>query len=112
MKRLPVFAPDRRLDALIVLGQPVFSDIACASFSIYVLHRSYETKFVSEASFMVVAVNLFALHIFTDQQLGVIIQGKEITQHRERVETLDSLPPDRRRSILYAELVRPHSPVK
>jgi hypothetical protein len=73
------------VDALLVLGQSVFSDIACASFNIYVLHRSYEAKFVSEAyssyedlSFMVVAVSLFGLHIFTDHQLGVIIyKGKK-----------------------------------
>jgi len=87
MKRLPVFRPDRRVDALLVLGQSVFSDIACASFNIYVLHRSYEAKFVSEAyssyedlSFVVVAVNLFGLHIFTNHQLGVIIyKGKKST---------------------------------
>jgi hypothetical protein len=85
MKRLPIFTPNRRVDALLVLGQSVFRDIACASFNIYVLHRSYEAKFVSEAyssyedsSFMVVAVNLFGLHIFTDHQLGVIIyKGKK-----------------------------------
>ena len=85
MKRLPVFNPNRRVDALLVLGQSVFSDIGCASFNICVLHRSYEAKFVSNAyssyedpSFMVVAVNLFGLHIFTDHQLGVIIyKGKK-----------------------------------
>ncbi len=85
MKRLPVFTPNRRVDALLVLGQSVFSDIACASFNIYILHRSYEAKFVAEAyscyedrSFMVVAVDLFGLHIFTDHQLGVIIyKGKK-----------------------------------
>ena len=84
MKRLPIFKPNRRVDALLVLGQSVFSDIGCASFNICVLHRSYEAKFVSNAyssyedpSFMVVAVNLFGLHIFTDHQLGVIIyKGK------------------------------------
>jgi hypothetical protein len=85
MKRLPVFRPNRRVDALLVLGQSVFSDIACASFNIYVVHRSHEAKFVSgayssyeDSSFMVVAVNLFGLHIFTDHQLGVIIyKGKK-----------------------------------
>src|SRR5204862_6415694 len=78
--RLPRFTPDRRIDALLVLGQSVFSDIACASFSICIVHRAYEAKFVTEAyssyedgSFMVVAVNLFALHEFTEHQLGVII---------------------------------------
>lgn len=84
MKRLPVFRPNRRVDALLVLGQSVFSDIVCASFNIYVVHRGHEAKFVSgayssyEDSFMVVAVNLFGLHIFTDHQLGVIIyRGKK-----------------------------------
>ena len=85
MKRLPIFTPNRRVDALLVLGHSVFRDIACASFNIYVLHRSYEAKFVSEAyssyedsSFMVVALDLFGLHIFTDHQLGVIIyKGKK-----------------------------------
>jgi hypothetical protein len=35
MKRLPRFRPDRRVDALLVLGQSVFRDIGCASFNIY-----------------------------------------------------------------------------
>jgi hypothetical protein len=80
MKRLPVFTPNRRVDALLVLGQSVFRDIACASFNIHILHRSYEAKFVpgayssyEDSSYTVVAVNLFGLHIFTDHQLGVII---------------------------------------
>jgi len=80
MTRLPRFSPNRRVDALLVLGQSVFSDIACASFSICIVHRAYEAKFVTEAyssyedgSFMVVAVNLFALHELTEHQLGVII---------------------------------------
>src|SRR6266568_3873481 len=30
MRRLPRFTPNRRVDALMVLGQSVFSDIACA----------------------------------------------------------------------------------
>ena len=85
MNRLPVFKPNRRIDALLVLGQSVFSDIACASFNIYIIHRSHEAKFVAEAysfyedqSFMVVAVNLFGLQIFSDHQVGVIIyKGKK-----------------------------------
>ena len=85
MKRLPVFTPNRRVDALLVLGQSVFRDIECASFSIHVIHRSYEANVITgayssheDSSFMVVAVNLFGLHIFTDHQLGVIIyKGKK-----------------------------------
>ena len=85
MNRLPVFKPNRRVDALLVLGQSVFSDIACASFNIYIIHRSHEAKFVAEAysfyedqSFMVVTVNLFGLQIFSDHQVGVIIyKGKK-----------------------------------
>jgi len=85
MNRLPVFKPNRRVDALLVLGQSVFSDIACASFNIYIIHRSHEAKFVAEAysfyedqAFMVVAVNLFGLQIFSDHQVGVIIyKGKK-----------------------------------
>ena len=89
MTRLPRFKPNRRVDALLVIGQSVFSDIACASFNIYIVHRTHEAKFVAEAyssyedgSFMVVAVNLFALHLFTDHQLGVIIyKGRKVAQH-------------------------------
>jgi len=85
MSRLPLFKPNRRVDALFVLGQSVFADIACASFNIYIIHRSYEARFVAEAyssyedrSFMVVAVNLFGLQTFTDHQLGLIIyKGKK-----------------------------------
>jgi hypothetical protein len=80
MNRLPIFKPNRRIDALLVLGESVFSDIAFASFNICLVHRSYEAKFVAGAyssyedqSFMVVAVNLFGLHIFSDHQVGVII---------------------------------------
>jgi hypothetical protein len=80
MNRLPIFKPNRRIDALLVLGESVFSDIACASFNICLVHRSYEAKFVAGAyssyedqSFMVVSVNLFGLHIFSDHQVGVII---------------------------------------
>ena len=69
-------------------------DIACASFNIYALHRSYETKFIREAysdyedsSFIVVAVNLFGLHIFTDHQLGVIIyKGKKSPTSNQSLE--------------------------
>ena len=80
MRRLPQFTPNRRVDALLVIGQSVFKDIACAAFNIYIVRRSHEAKFVAEAyssyedkSFMIVAVNLFGLHVFTDHQLGVII---------------------------------------
>jgi hypothetical protein len=94
MKRLPVFTPNRRVDALLVLGQSVFRDIACASFNIYALHRSYEAKFIREAysdyedsSFIVVAVDLFGLHIFTDHQLGVIIyKGKKSPTSNQSLE--------------------------
>jgi hypothetical protein len=94
MKRLPVFTPNRRVDALLVIGQSVFRDIACASFNICVLHRSYEAKFIREAysdyedsSFMVVAVDLFGLHIFTDHQLGVIIyKGKKSPTSNQSLE--------------------------
>jgi hypothetical protein len=94
MKRLPIFTPNRRVDALLVLGQSVFRDIACASFNIYILHRTYEAKFVAEAysdyedsSFMVVAVDLFGLHIFTDHQLGVIIyKGKKSPASNQSLE--------------------------
>ena len=35
MKRLPVFTPNRRVDALLVIRQSVLRDIACASFNIW-----------------------------------------------------------------------------
>src|SRR5437667_9822760 len=47
MNRLPVFKPNRRVDALLVLGQSVFSDIACTSINIYIIHRSHEAKVVA-----------------------------------------------------------------
>ncbi len=80
MIRLPRFRPDRRIDALLVLGQSVFSDINCASFNIAVVHRDHEAVFIKGAyssyedpSFMLVAVNLFALDYFVDHRIGVII---------------------------------------
>jgi len=80
MKRLPPFRPDRRVDALLVLGQSVFRDIACASFNIYIVNREHEAHFVEQAyssyeagDFMLVAVNLFKLERFTSHELGVVI---------------------------------------
>jgi len=80
MKRLPRFRPDRRVDALLVLGQSVFRDIACASFHIYIVNRDHEAQFVDHAyssyeagDFMLVAVNLFNLERFTNHELGVVI---------------------------------------
>jgi len=80
MKRLPPFRPDRRVDALLVLGQSVFRDIACASFNIYIVNRDHEAQFVQHAyssyeagDFMLVAVNLFKLECFTGHELGVVI---------------------------------------
>jgi hypothetical protein len=88
MSRLPVFTPNRRVDALLVLGQSVFRDIGCASFNVYIIHRRHEAKFVAEAyssyeddSFMVVAVHLFGLEIFIDHQVGVVIyKGRRLPQ--------------------------------
>jgi DNA modification methylase len=67
--------------------QSVFRDIACAAFNIYIVNRNHEASFVADAyssyedkSFMVVAVNLFGLHVFTDHQLGVIVyKGRKAT---------------------------------
>lgn len=80
MKRLPRFRPDRRVDALLVLGQSVFRDISCASFHIYIVNRSHEAQFVDHAyssyeagGSMLVAVNLFNLERFTNHKLGVVI---------------------------------------
>ena len=87
MSRLPVFTPNRRVDALLVLGQSVFRDIGCASFNVSILHRSHEAKFVAKAytsyeddSFMIVSVQLFGLQIFTDHQVGVVIyKGRKLS---------------------------------
>src|SRR6266480_8012572 len=49
MTRLPRFTPDRRVDALVVLGESVFSDIAYASFNISIVHRTYEPAFIAAA---------------------------------------------------------------
>jgi hypothetical protein len=80
MRRLPKFNPDRRIDALLVLGQSVFKDIEAVGFNIDILNRTQEAAFIENAyssyedkSFMVVAVNLFRLHLFTEHQIGVII---------------------------------------
>ncbi len=87
MQRLPKFTPNRRIDTLLVLGQSVFSDIECAGVNIYIVNRSHENAFVAGAyssyedeSYMVVALNLFRLHVFTDHQLGVIIYKGRKTQ--------------------------------
>jgi hypothetical protein len=80
MKRLPRLTPDPRLDALLVLGQSVFRDIGCASFNISLLHRGWESGFITDAyssyeggSFMLVAVHLLPLARFPDQNVGVVI---------------------------------------
>jgi hypothetical protein len=84
MKRLPPFRPDRRVDALLVLGQSVFRDIACASFNVCIVNRDHEAQFVEHAyssyeagDFMLVAVNLFRLEHFTSHELGVVIYKGE-----------------------------------
>jgi hypothetical protein len=86
MRRLPQFTPDPRLDVLQVLAQSVFSDVGYLAFHIYIMHRSHETAFLTNAyssyedkSFMLVTVNLFRLEFFTDHQLGMIIYKRRVT---------------------------------
>ena len=80
MTRLPQFTSDPRADALLVLGQSAFRDVGYLAFNIEIIHRTHEPAFLTHAysfyedkSYMLVTVNLFALHAFTDHQLGVII---------------------------------------
>jgi hypothetical protein len=87
MARLPQFTPDRRADVLLVLAQSVFSDVGYLAFNIYIIHRSHEPAFLTQAyscyeekSYMLVTVNLFGLEFFTDHQLGVIIYKRRVTK--------------------------------
>jgi hypothetical protein len=48
MIRLPPLRPDRRVDALLVLGQSVFRDSACASFNVCIVDVA--PNFVSRAA--------------------------------------------------------------
>ncbi len=80
MKRLPLFTPDGRADAIVILGQSVFSNIRCAAFNSYILHRNHESAFLGDAystyengSFTLVAVNVFGLEFFPDHQIGMIM---------------------------------------
>jgi hypothetical protein len=80
MRRLPLLSSDPRVDTLLVLGQSVFRDIGCASFSISILHQSCESGFIDGAyssyedgSFALVAVHLFPLERFPEQKVGVVI---------------------------------------
>lgn len=80
MNRLPRFTPDGRATTVIVLGQSVFSNIRCAAFNSHILHRDYEEAFLIDAyssyedgSFMLVAVNVFALDLFPDHKVGVVV---------------------------------------
>jgi hypothetical protein len=80
MRHLPRLSLHPRVDTLLVLGQAVFRDIGCASFSISILHRTCESAFIDDAyssyedrSFMLVAVHLFPLVRFPAQKVGVII---------------------------------------
>jgi hypothetical protein len=80
MTRLPRFTRDRRANTIIVLGQSVFSNIRCAAFNSYILHRNHESAFLRDAysayedrSFTLVAVNVFGLDFFPDHKVGMII---------------------------------------
>ncbi len=84
MNRLPRFTPDGRADIIVILGQSVFSNIRCAAFNSYILHRNHEAAFLKDAyslyedeSFMLVTVNVFGLDLFPDHKVGVIVyKGK------------------------------------
>jgi hypothetical protein len=80
MARLPRYTPDGRADAMVILGQSVFHGIACASFASYILHRSHENAFIADAYsayedqlFTLVTVNVFALDLFPNLKVGVIV---------------------------------------
>ena len=80
MTRLPRFTPDGRVDTIVVLGQSLFSNIRCAAFNSYILHRNHESAFLGDAystyedgSFTLVAVNVFGLEFFPDHKVGMII---------------------------------------
>jgi hypothetical protein len=80
MAQLPQFTPDPRADVLLVLPQPVFSDVGYLAFHIHIINRTHEPAFLTQAyssyedkSFTLASVNLFGLHCFTDHQVGVIV---------------------------------------
>ena len=80
MARLPRYTPDGRADIVIVLGQSIFSGIACASFNSHIIPRSHEEKFIADAysayedeSFTLVSVNVFALDLFDRLKIGVVV---------------------------------------
>jgi hypothetical protein len=80
MNRLPPFTPDGRTHAIVILRQSVFSNIHCAAFNSYILHRKHESAFLGDAystyengSFSLVAVNVFGLEFFPDHKVGTII---------------------------------------
>jgi hypothetical protein len=80
MRHLPQLSSDPRVDTLLILGQAVFRDIGCASFSIAILHQSCESAFIDDAYssyedqlFTLVAVHLLPLVRFPAQKIGVVI---------------------------------------
>jgi hypothetical protein len=80
MRLLPLFTPDGRADSMVILSQSVFSDIRCAAFNSYILHRDHEADFLKDTyahyecdSFMLVAVNIFGLEFFPDHKVGMIV---------------------------------------
>ncbi len=80
MSRLPLFTPDGRANSMVILSQSVFSNIRCAAFNSYILHRDHETDFLNETyshyendSFMLVTVNVFGLEFFPNHKVGMIV---------------------------------------
>jgi hypothetical protein len=87
MARLPQFTPDPRADVLLVLTQSVFSDVGYLTFNIYIIHRTHEATFLTQAyssyedkSYVLVMVNLFGLEFFTDHEVGVIIYKRRLSK--------------------------------
>ena len=80
MNRLPIFTPDGRANSMVILSQSVFSNIRCAAFNSYIIHRNHETDFLKETyidyendSFILVAVNVFGLDFFPNHKVGMIV---------------------------------------
>lgn len=95
MSYLPAFSPDSRVNTLVVLGQYIFNNIRCAAFNSYIPHRSHESAFIVGAyssyeddSFMLIAVNVFALDLFPDDKVGVIAYKGKASLPQSRPDTL------------------------
>jgi hypothetical protein len=90
MSRLAEFTPDGRADTIVVLGQSVFTNVRCAAFNSFILHRDHEPSLFVDSyrsyedkSFMLISVNVFALDLFPNHKVAMIVyKGREADEVR------------------------------